>query len=276
MRLLEALGLRSAIFPCFFCHFVTALVTVLWTLSGATSLASEDSCTLRIAWNSYPPYMIDRGEGREPEGVEPVILKHILEPVGCRLAFVELPVKRAFRALENGTVDIIPIASFVPERERYGLFSLPYRDEEARLYGRPETIEAHLGYSFEELMERPLTIGAVNGGWYGKAIEELERRQYEDPAVLMRLHRVPDHDTLHGTVLGGRLDMMVSDRLWWVWNRQIRGNQDRLVDLGVLLHRDAVHMMLSRTLSKDLVAAVNRSIACFREQPETHLRCFSE
>lgn len=82
-----------------------------------------------------PPYQMVSQDG-DVGGLDLDAARDLLRAVGCQAEFVAVGWPRALPLLERGVIDVLPGASYSPERAAYALFSTPYRQERFALYVR--------------------------------------------------------------------------------------------------------------------------------------------
>lgn len=138
----QMLSVRRTVIDVLMC--LLAVLTVLHPLrdAGADSLSSDlydgERCLrpVRVGYlPGRPPYQMV-SEAGEAGGVDLEVARGLLQAIGCQAEFVAVGWPRALPLLERGMIDMLPGASYSPERADYALFSAPYRRERYALYVR--------------------------------------------------------------------------------------------------------------------------------------------
>lgn len=230
---------------------------------GAALRAEACDTTLRWAWNAYEPYSYRDGKG-DLVGLDVDLTKAILDRAGCAYRADEIPAKRALKMLENGEVDLVAAASVTPERQTYGYFSAPYRQERVVMFVRRDDPATHGIMRFEDVLAAHLHIAAGSSGSYGPAYDAA-RPQLEAAGLLVlnasleqRLELLARH----------RVDVVVEDEVAAASTARNLGLTGSLQVVGTPLSEEPVRLLFSRkSVSAELVAAVNRAIADLAASP---------
>jgi len=244
-------------------RIIAAVLVVIGLMTCATSRASACDATLRWAWNSYEPYSY-RDEKGDLVGLDVDLTRAILDRAGCAYRADEIPAKRALKMLENGQVDLVAAASVTPERQAYGYFSEPYRNERVVMFVRRDDQAAHSITRFEDVLTAHLRIAAGSSGSYGPAYDAA-RPQLEIAGLLIlnasldqRLELLARH----------RVDVVVEDEVAAVSTARNLGLTASLQIVGAPLSQEPVRLLFSRkSVNAEFVARVNRAIADLSASP---------
>ena len=104
-------------------HFAIGLVALC--AIAFTSVAIRNSTrpeTLRVGYNSYPPFILPRETGR-PTGVASEVVALAAARAGVRLEWINLGATGADEALREGRIDLFPLLTVTAEREAQYHFS---------------------------------------------------------------------------------------------------------------------------------------------------------
>jgi len=106
-----------------------------------------------------------------PYGLDVDIVRAIFKQANICINFVRLPTSaRTFEEMNKGFIDVAAMTSFTPERQKYGIFSLSYRDEKMRLLS---LLPSRKLYSLEGLVKNNKLIGLSIGSYYGEEVDTL-------------------------------------------------------------------------------------------------------
>lgn len=76
---------------------------------------------------NFPPYQIV--DSNQFDGLDINLIKKIFSNAGCNIKFTDMPWKRSIEEIKRGRSDILALALKTSEREKFSLFSAPYRPE---------------------------------------------------------------------------------------------------------------------------------------------------
>lgn len=98
------------------------LIFLLIVVAYCQSLPGRD--TVRVGTFMLPPFMMQSADGKKTTGVGVDFWKNHAGPqMNVEVeAFGPFPIKRALKLLEDGTIDVIPNMTKIPEREEKFLF----------------------------------------------------------------------------------------------------------------------------------------------------------
>lgn len=245
-------------------------ILMLFLFSASALLpgnAKADSCektvTIRLSDN-YPPYAVERGEGNF-EGIDAVMVRRIMEHAGCHYRLQSIPWKRALIDLAEGNVDIMATASRSGDREVFARFSLPYRDEQIRLFSRAGDARFADMESLDDLLARGLVIGHQSGTWRGAAFGEFLAAHPASPLI----RKMTDPANALALVARGRLDAYVEDVAAAHAYIRSKGLDGRLEAVAWPLYDAPIHLMYSRkSVSEALARRLDNAIASVLAEQE--------
>lgn len=222
------------------------------------------ACTLKVGWEEWHPYISTLEGGLS--GSEYVLLQSLATRAECQLQFIEVPWVRALVLLENGQLDLLYGASRSAERERYAVFSMPYRYERMELVVRGEGNGESL--SLLDWLTTPNAegaqrmIGLIRGFHYGDILEPIVRANTGNFAV----HEVRFDSQLRDMLLAGRIDGYLIEAVVGQWQREAVGGQLRLHALRE--HQpEPMHLMFSKQVPTTVVNRINAAISELRTAP---------
>jgi ABC-type amino acid transport substrate-binding protein len=118
---------------------------------------------LRVGWDDFEPYQYD--VNGQPGGLDIAMVQAVGQKMGWILEFHKMPWVRQLASLREGSLDLVFDATPTAERETFGSFSVPYREERAALmalvipHPRPTTLQ--------EFLDRGHVVGIERGSDYG-------------------------------------------------------------------------------------------------------------
>lgn len=213
------------------------------------------SVPLKVGFNDWAPYAWLNPQGVEL-GLDVDMLRLVAEYMGCELDFIGMPAKRAHQMLKMGSLDIIMGASYIKERDEYAYFSVPYRNEEIRLFVKSELHPTFSISKWQDIFTLKLRLLVPSFGWYGKDYlatkEELERQRL--------LVISPNANQSVQMLAYGRGDLLIGDTLALPFiASQYEGV--RISPLALLVDSNQIHFMITKHENRQvLLAAVNKAI----------------
>lgn len=204
-------------------HRRLALSAPLALLGGAAPVRAGS--VLKLVNTVYPPFVNPPGHP-DGEGMDVEIARAVLERLGLGCELELVPWKRALLMLEWGRADFTTTISRRDDRDRYLLWSAPYRSgANYRFYCLPEGPTVH---SLADL--RGLRLGVVAGFHYPPPIVQ------EGGARL-----VPGRDiaALAAMLRAGRTDCMVVTAIAGAWEVRQLGLEQQLLRQAFEHHSDS-------------------------------------
>lgn len=184
-------------------------------------------------------------------------LRAVIARSGCRLEVLrfEYPPtqRRRLEMLRLGELDIIIGASRLPEREVYGLYSIPFRQATVRLWSRREDAERYRTATLASLVAAGARILGPSAGWLGPDYEALRTGNY--PGLVQFKLFVQGVDLL----LAGHADVLLHEEVWM--NSLDPARRDALFMLPTKVFTEPLYFLFSRrTVTPATVDRVNEAI----------------
>ncbi len=194
-----------------------------------------------------------------------MVLKH----AGCTIRYQlqEVPWKRQLSWIKTGQSDFVTGASKTLERERYALFSLPYRDETVALFVR-KTDE--FKFSIHSLRDIPGSgikrLGVYRGSYYGEEFARLSKQAKFIPYLYIADSEQQNLERL----IMHRLDAVLMDVVSGVAMIKAAGLKSKLVQHPkIRIKTGTIHVMFSKSsVSTSMVEAFNQSLQKLKTHPE--------
>ncbi|MEX0299957.1 MAG: substrate-binding periplasmic protein [Kordiimonas sp.] len=182
---------------------LSALLTSLTITSSLSASSPKCSKTLSIGFPNIETASI-KDNLFDPVLVDIAIFKKSMEFTGCPYTLENFPWKRTINAVKHGEIDGAFDVSLTTEREEFGRYSLPYREEKMGIVMRLADIPNFEVNSFSDIVSSRLTIGTNIGYWYG---EQFDKAYNNNPAFRKRVLRTSLDMTMGAWLTKDRVDM---------------------------------------------------------------------
>lgn len=205
------------------------------------------------------PLRVIRNADYEPDE-DDWFLQAVMSQAGCQLNIIisahRVTLPRRFELLRAGEIDLVSGINRLPERESYGRFSVPFRQEITRAWIRRQDRPQADGKSVAMLVSEKWKVIAPAQGWFGPYVESL-REQGQVAADYKRITQGV-HLLAHR-----RGDLLIADEVWL--SRLPERDKVLLHRLPDILHEESLHFLYSeRTVSASTVARLDASIRAVR------------
>jgi ABC-type amino acid transport substrate-binding protein len=208
------------------------------------------------ASETYRPFSM-KDENGFAVGIDTVFMSRVLKSIGCDSRFVFMPWKRGLYALEQGDVDILPSASYTEARAKYGLFSIPYRNDVIGFVVRNGDAKRIELSSLDDVIDRNLVIGHVRGAYRGAAFQKF----INSPEGAMHVSDVSVGLHALQLLLVDRVDLLLGIPAAYLAQAQQQGYGDSVEEHPFILGREPVRLMFSaKNISPELVSKINEAI----------------
>ena len=238
-----------------------ALMIVTLMISPSLAKAACEK-TVTWAWNDYRPYSYRAKDGTIA-GLDIDLTRAILQVAGCRYVVQEIPAKRALKMLQAGEVDLVAAASVTHEREAYGYFSAPYRNERIVMFARRDNTAATIK-NFSDAVAAHVRIAAGNGGSYGGDYDAARDRLLTDGLLTL----TSSLEQRLQLLAGHRVDLVIEDEVAGASTARELGIAGQLQVVGTPLSDEPVRLLFSRqSISPETMATVNDAIKTLQASP---------
>jgi len=236
---------------------------LVWAAAALASLQplAAEPCTLRVGWEPYAPFTFADANG-EATGADIDLIRAIADEIGCAVEPVRLPWARILKEVEQGTLDVSTSTSHTPERERWALFSEPYRETEIAIYVRRGEVPRFDLQELADVAAERLRLGVIVDYYYGEALAEAA----SDPSFAVWLDGAPDYQTNIRKLVNGRIDgFLVEDIAVMEAELARMGLSDRVERYPLRIPGEQLRFMFSRkTIEPEQVAQVDAVVAQMR------------
>lgn len=236
-------------------RFITTLALLIVVSANASAAGS---CSLAVGWSPYGSYIFVNQAGGA-DGVDIELMKVLAEEIGCEVTFKELPWARHLLEMKAGRIDVATSVRRSPERETFGWFSDPYRENQMALYvRRGETANYALDH-LEDIARIGFKLGIVDDYYYGPLFTKLMER----PDFARQVEKIVDYETLIRMLVYGRIDgVLTEDVEVLISEARAIGLYDRIEAYPLSIPGGTFHLMFSKqSVDPAIVTMINTALA---------------
>ena len=153
-------------------QIVLLLFSFLIYLFSFNALAEKNNCKLTLGYDSWEPYQY-LDIGNKVRGLDIDLLHMVSKRMPCKIEYTQGAWIDLLAKLKTGEIDILLGASKTSKREKFAMFSEPYRTEQFTLYVRKDDTSSMRLNSFAEFIQRGKKLGVVDDYFYGDELSEL-------------------------------------------------------------------------------------------------------
>lgn len=135
-------------------------------------------CEFTLGFDAWEPYQY-ADVGGVVSGLDIELIEAVVDAMDCKLVYQQGSWVELLKALRQGDVDILLGASKTAAREKFALFSDPYRMEEFSLYIRKDDNTTAKYQTLKEFVQNQSKIGLVDDYFYGPEVTAM----LEDPST---------------------------------------------------------------------------------------------
>ncbi|TQV87472.1 substrate-binding periplasmic protein [Aliikangiella coralliicola] len=220
------------------------------------SLATNAQCELTLGWGDWAPYQFVE-QGDSPTGLQIDLVKQIAEQANCELKFVRQPFSQNIQSVRDGSVDFTMDTTVTAERQKYALFSEPYRQEVLVLYVKPQFVNQCSGKSFSDIVKSGVRIGLTQGNIYGDSVSKVQNT----PQLNKKLVYANKNANLIDLLKSDRLDGFFEDPTVLSYSLRKNNLSGALKSCKITVYSGTVSFMFSKkTVSEKLVSRFNQAL----------------
>ena len=135
--------------------------------------SQTDSCQLTLSVAEWPPYQYFT-KNNKAAGVQIDLINRIAKEANCELSIKRMVYYQSLIEVEKGTVDFTLNATVTDERKKFGLFSIPYRNETLVLYVTEQYVSDCKSMTIADLIKKGFRLGLQKRMVYGESISRLQ------------------------------------------------------------------------------------------------------
>jgi polar amino acid transport system substrate-binding protein len=236
---------------------LSKILMLLLLLLSPSIYGQEKNCkdTFTLGLGSvWPPYYYE--EEGEVKGIDIQIIENIFSQTNICLRFLKMPSSsRSLAELKKGAIDFIYGASFTHEREKYAIYSEPYRHETVRLFWKKAELSEYHNASLADLFTAKLRVATNRGahiGGYGVALTKKENEPY--------ISNVPTIERRMKMLTFDRVDFTLEDEV--AGRYYLKTHPESLIEMHpFVVYQNEVSLLFSRkTISTRQVEKINSII----------------
>tara|TARA_R110000737_G_scaffold351598_1_gene394335 strand:- start:292 stop:981 length:690 start_codon:yes stop_codon:yes gene_type:complete len=204
---------------------------------------------------NWPPYDVEK-DGRY-SGIDIDIIELILGKANFCINYKKMPsTARGLLELKKGTIDLIYAISQTSERMKFGVYSLPYREENISIFWKHQNHDELINVDLETLLATDL-LGAVGrGGYYGTKFDLL----LGSTNLKTKIIEVNSVDHRMKLLQENIVDYVVEDELTGRMYLADNNIQD-IRQHTLYINKNRVSFLFSKkTISNDVVKKINQLI----------------
>ena len=216
----------------------------------------EPECELTIGWGLWSPYQY-RNEQGIPTGLQIELIEQIAKQAECQLNYVLQSFDENQQSIKKGDIDLTMDITITEERQAYGYFSEPYRQEVMALYVKPEFIADCESIGIEAMIRNGIRIGLTKGNIYGDAITQIQTQ----PALNSKF--IYNNSNAESFILleKGLIDGLIEDPTVLAYNLRKKQMSGLLSACKVTVYEGKVSLMFSKkTVSQDMVKRFDKAL----------------
>lgn len=245
------------------------VLALAFVASRPSTVQADGEKLLLGGWSVFPPYSdfkIVRGNPKWT-GFDVELLRVIAKRAGYTIFTEEVEWADLVRGIELGTRDITAQATRTAAREKFALFSIPYRTETTVLVlprGKSGALPADTAAALaEQLKKQKFRLGVEKGA----AFPSREIQAFlADPSNSGQILAMRQPDLLPA-LLAGRIDGYLSERIVAAQAIDELGVATAVEEHPVMAHGDIYLMFSKASVSPQVVADFNRAIEAVRDDP---------
>ncbi len=201
------------------------------------------SKVFNVAINHLPPFVF-ANEANHVAGSEINIIRKVFQKAHCKFTFINFSstTKRVKEEIKKGNIDIAIGASFTYNRNKYAIFSAPYRIDRVRVFVQEQTHKKYHFKTLADILENKLTVVIADGAWYGKEFELLKSSAKYSKYII----EVKDLSQRLSLIEQGLADAIVGESIAINYELNRKNYNISLYAIDEIISEDTVHLMYSR------------------------------
>jgi polar amino acid transport system substrate-binding protein len=225
---------------------------------------SSQAKQLNVGWELWYPYQY-RNTEQTLLGLDFEILNTIFAKAGVTAHYTELPWKRHLHYIKTGEMDVAMGASLSVERQRYGMFTQPYRKEIVKLYVRKGFSEKIDLSTLAGLQASAYVVGVESGYYYGDDYQELMQTA-EFREHIIEVVDIEENVTL---LLKGHIDGFLVDPVTIKAFSEKYKMKGEFEQHSLEIYHADIHILLSKkSVSSEIAKKVDQAISQLKASGE--------
>lgn len=250
------------------------LLIIFLSNASALSFAQEEKvssnkpisqkCELSFGFTEWKPlqYLDDSGN---PVGIQIDLSKAVLKEMGCEIKFDFGTWSDSLKKIESGKIDFTANATATPEREKYGIFSAPYRRDEFVIFVKQKDKKRFNAMSMDELKNSNFRLGLTRNYLYGQEIEEWQA----DKENKHLLSYVDLADENIQRLFNDEIDGLLFDPFEVAYKLRSKDLSEKIVPLSVkTFGREVGFIFSKKKFDRDFIEKFNKALNKVIQDPQ--------
>ena len=222
----------------------------------SVSKPNKMDCSLTMGWDPWAPYQYLTPDN-QVNGLEIDLISSMAKEAGCELKFVQNDWMHLLSGIRDGSIDLLGGASQTPARDKFALFSQPYRNESFVLYVRSEQLDELSEKSLEQLLDNKFKLGVTEDYIYGEEITDIQ-----DNALLnSQITYVPITEVNYYNLTQNKIDGFLDDPFVAAYTIRRKGLSRQISASSIEVHSGDVAIMFSKeSVKPEIVLAFDAGL----------------
>ncbi len=221
-----------------------------------TPLPKKKECSLTMGWDPWAPYQYLTPDN-QVNGLDVDLITAMAREAGCNLKFAQNDWMSLLSKVREGSIDLLGSASQTAARDKFALFSSPYRKESFVLYVRADQVGQHSGKSLEQLLQQKFQLGLTEDYIYGDAVSSIQ----DDTELAKQLTYVPITEVNYYNLTQAKIDGFLEDPFVAAYNIKSKGLSSQIAATEISVNSGDVAIMFSKkSVKQETVDAFNQGL----------------
>jgi polar amino acid transport system substrate-binding protein len=218
--------------------------------------AVKKQCKLTMGWDPWAPYQYLTPDD-QVNGLDVDLISAMAREAGCDLKFAQNDWMNLLSGIRKGSIDLLGSASQTVARDKFALFSSPYRQESFVLYVRADQANQLVGKSLEQLLQEKFQLGLTEDYIYGDAVSAIQ----DNSELAKQLTYVPITEVNYYNLTQSKIDGFMEDPFVAAYNIKSKGLSEQITATNIKVNSGDVAIMFSKkSVSPETVIAFNQGL----------------
>jgi len=229
-----------------------------------TPKPSQPTCELTMGWDPWEPYQYLTPDN-QVRGLEIDLIGAMAREVNCSLRFVQNDWMNLLKGIKSGSVDLLGGASKTKTREKYALFSEPYRHESFVLYIRSDELVTYNEKTLIQLLDDQFRLGVTEDYIYGDTVLDIQ----DNEKYAKQIVSVPITEVNYYNLIQNQIDGFLEDPFVASYTIKRKGLTGQIEASDIQVKSGDVSIMFSKTSVKpELVESFNSALIAIKASGE--------
>ncbi len=227
-------------------------------------LPKKNECSLTMGWDPWAPYQYLTPDN-QVNGLDVDLITAMASEAGCDLKFTQNDWMNLLGQIREGSIDLLGSASQTAARDKFAMFSTPYRKESFVLYVRTDQVEKHSGKTLEQLLQAKFQLGLTEDYIYGDMVSSIQ----DDTELAKQLTYIPITEVNYYNLTQAKIDGFMEDPFVAAYNIKSKGLSNQIAATEISVNSGDVAIMFSRkSVSQETVDAFNKGLESIKASGE--------